>query len=364
MCVQSDNEHVYCMNNAHDGHSWRQQPADHFTANCGGADQPDCVCWPKNKDNVCWAYGRDDAAGPTLDNKPAPRHVRILSMKDDGSVVKISFQGEEKQGMLKVGNYNAFMQDAEGCRAITPVKYRVFVRCLGCSTEETEFHTKDGAQFNGVMTIAKMGQATRSQYTYEAWFKSPLAGKLRREIFGGASSGLTLVNEGAVPCMHDVGAGIVAGGKKESGYQLHAGSTDKWSSVCFNSDTFYHVAVTKDVDGVTKVYVNGRDVTAEGHKLDDVSDSTLATTLGGGFADGGQLFNVRIWDFARTQNELYQDAFVTRVEAMSHINGLAHWWPLTDDLRDLITGVPLQGAEVRYAPIWCADLELSGMRGC
>jgi len=364
MCVQSDNEHVYCMNNAHDAHSWRQQPADHFTANCGGEGQPDCVCWPKNKDNVCWAYGREDASGPTLDNKPAPRHVRILSMKDDGSVVKISFQGEEKQGMLKVGNYNAFMQDAEVCRAVTPVKYRVFVRCLGCSTEETEFHTKDGAQFNGVMTIAKMGQATRSTFTYEAWFKSPLAGKLRREIFGGASSGLTLVNEGAVPCMHDVGQGILAGGKKASGYQLHAGSTDKWSSVCFNSDTFYHVAVTKDVDGVTKVYVNGRDVTADGHKLDDVSDSTLATTFGGGFADGGQLFNVRIWDFARTQNELYQDAFVTRVEAMSHVNGLAHWWPLTDDLRDLMTGVPLQGAEVRYAPIWCADLELSGMRGC
>jgi len=107
--------------------------------------------------------------------------VRILSMKDDGSVVKISFQGEEKTGTLKVGNYNAFMQDAEGCRAITPVKYRVYVRCLGCSTEETEFHTKDGAQFNGVMTIGHMGQNVRSTYTYEAWFKSPLAGKLRRE---------------------------------------------------------------------------------------------------------------------------------------------------------------------------------------
>ena len=78
--------------------------------------------------------------------------MRILSMKDDGSVVKISFQGEEKTGTLKVGNYNVFMQDAEGCRAITPVKYRVYVRCLGCSTEETEFHTKNGAQFNGAMT--------------------------------------------------------------------------------------------------------------------------------------------------------------------------------------------------------------------
>ena len=75
--------------------------------------------------NLCWAWNREDASGPSLDNKEAPKHVRILSMKDDGSVVKISFQGEEKTGTLKVGNYNSFMQDAEGCRAITPVKYRV-----------------------------------------------------------------------------------------------------------------------------------------------------------------------------------------------------------------------------------------------
>jgi len=198
--------------------------------------QPACACWPKNKENLCWAYDAPIKNSHSLENVEAPRHVRILSMKDDGSVVKISFQGEEKTGTLKVGNYNVFMQDAEGCRAITPVKYRVYVRCLGCSTEETEFHTKDGAQFNGV-TMGHMGHTgSRSEHTYEAWFRSPLVGKLRREIFGGASNGLTLVNEDAVPCMHDVS---VAGGgnKKESGYQLHAGSTGIWSSVCFDADT-------------------------------------------------------------------------------------------------------------------------------
>merc|ERR1719498_2371267 len=115
------------------------------------------------------------------------------------------------------------------------------------TSEGTEFHTKDGAQFNARMRMGRMGTATRTQYTYEAWFKSPLAGKLRREIFGGASSGLTHVNENAVPCMHDVGHGIVNGGKKESGYQLHAGSTDKWSAQCFDADTWYHVAVTRDL---------------------------------------------------------------------------------------------------------------------
>jgi len=363
MCIQSDEEHVYCMNNAHGKHSWRQQPAKQFTVNCGGKDQPACDCWPKNKENLCWAWDREDKHGVTLENVHAPRHVRILSMKDDGSVVKISFQGEVKSGTLKVGNYNAFMQDAEGCRAITAVKYRVYVRCMGCSTEETEFHTKDGAQFNSVMTIGKMGSTTRSEYTYEAWFRSPLVGKLRREIFGGASSGLTLVNEGAVPCLHDVGE-MGGAGKKESGYQLHAGSTGKWSAVCFNPDTFYHVAVTRDHSGVVKIYVNGKENGVEGHNIDTNAESTLSSTFGGGFTDGGQLFNVRIWSFARTQNELYQDAFVTRMEAMSHVNGLDHWWPLTDDLKDIMTGVPLTGAEVRYAPIWCSDLEASGMRGC
>jgi hypothetical protein len=364
MCVQSGDEFVYCMNNGHGGHSWRQQPASHFTVNCGGEGQPECECWPKNKENVCWAYQREDASGPTLENKPAPRHVRILSMKDDGSVVKISFQGEEHAGRLRVGNYNAFMQDAEGCRAITPVKYRVYVRCLGCSTEEGEFHTKDGAQFNSVMTIGKMATKTRSEYTYEAWFKSPLLGKLPREIFGGASSGLTLQNVGAVPCLHEAGTGIARGGFEESGYQLHVGGTDKWGTVCFSANTWYHVAATKGKDGVVRLYANGRDVTAKGHEVTALGESTLSSTFGGGFGDGGQLFNVRIWDHARTPNELYQDAFVVSASRMSHMNGLDHWWPLADDIKDVQTGMPLQGAEVRYSPVWCSDLEASGMRGC
>lgn len=102
-------------------------------------------------------------------------------------------------------------------------------------------------------------------------------GKLRREIFGGASNGLTLVNEGAVPCMHDVS---VAGGgnKKESGYQLHAGSTGIWSSVCFDADTYYHVAVPRGNIGKVTMFVNGRDVGAEGHNIEETSDSVLSTS--------------------------------------------------------------------------------------
>jgi hypothetical protein len=363
MCIQSDNQHVYCMNNKDGGHSWRRQPVSHFTALCGGKGRPECECWPKKKSEVCWAYS-ESATGPTQENVEAPDHIKIRSMKDDGSVVKISFQGEEKEGILRVGNYNAFVQDAEGCRAITAVRYRVYVRCLGCSsTNETDFHTKDGMHFLEKMHIGRMPVTSRTQYTYEAWFKSPLDGRLRREIFGGASTGFTLVNEGAVKCRHDVGVGI-AHGQKQSGYQLHVGSTDKYSSLCFEPDTFYHVAVSRDNVGVVRIYVNGKDVTAQGHRIDQSEESTLASTFGGGFTDGGQLFNVRIWNYARTQVQLYQDAFVTSIDAMSDIAGLAHWWPLSKDLKDVITGVPLTGPEVRYAPVWCSDLEASGMCGC
>ena len=84
-------------------------------------------------------------------------------MEEDGSVVKISSQGQEKSGNLKVANYISFMQDAEGCRAITPVQYRVNVRCMGCSTsEDGDSHVFDGVQVNGKMTIGHMAVKTRT----------------------------------------------------------------------------------------------------------------------------------------------------------------------------------------------------------
>jgi len=380
MCIQSDSEHVYCMNNAGGNHSWRRQPVSHFGGLCGdGSDgRPECECWPgtarglsaqrqaaaDNKWPACFDYTKD-ADGPTAENVPAPKHVRIMSMKSDGSVVKVSFQGEEKTGILRVGNYNSFLQNAEGCRAIESVQYRVYVRCMGCATIKTEFHTKDGARFNGGMRIGHMGKATFSAYTYEAWFKSPLEGRLPREIFGGATTGFTLLNDASVPCMHNVGAGIVAGGKKERGYQIHAGSTKEYGSVCFDENTWYHVAVTRDGSEV-KVYVNGKDVTeVPEHPLSStVGDSKLSSSFGAGFGDGGQLFNVRIWDHARKPHELIQEAFVSSPDSISDTAGLKHWWPLVDATTDVMTNSPLTGPEVQYAPIWCSELEKSGMRGC
>lgn len=353
MCVQSDDDKVYCMHNGDDKHTWRVQPAAHFAALCGREGQPTCECWPHEEglSNLCFTAEH-------ADNKPAPRHVTIHSLEEDGSVVKISFRGEEKRGTLRVGNYGGFL-DGVGCGAVTPVSYRVYVRCLGCTTERSDFHSKDGAQFNAPMTMAHPGKKIRATYTYEAWFKSPLEGTFRREIFGGAKTGLVLVNENKVACQrHGDGA------NEKTKYQLHAGNTNAYSSTCFQSNMFYHVAVTRDREGEVKIYVNGHEVSSVPDGDETKEESSLSNSLGGGFTDGGQLFNVRIWDIARTGGELLEYSAVTNADLMDTEAGLAHWWPLTGDTKDLMTGTSLQGKDVRYAPIWCADLEATGMRVC
>jgi len=167
-----------------------------------------------------------------------------------------------------------------------------------------------------------------------------------------------------VPCLHDVGPGYMKSSTKTEGYQLHVGGSDKYGALCFEADTWYFIAVTKNLAGEVQVFVNGRDMTTDGHKISSNAESTLEPSIGGGFIDGGQLFNLRIWDYARTQLELYTDAFSTRFEDLqTSSNGLAHWWPLTHDMKDQITGAPLSGPEVRFKPVWWSDLEISGMRG-
>jgi hypothetical protein len=368
MCVQADNDHVYCMSNHDDDptddipakHSWRQQPTSHFAALCNKPGMPKCDCWPfeEGLDHVCFAYGKD-AKGPAAKNLPAPRHVTVHSLEEDGSVVKVSFRGEEKAGVLRVGPYGSFL-DGVGCGAVTPVKYRVFVRCLGCVTERSDFHTKDGAQFNGVMHMGHFSKADNQEhdeYTYEAWFRSPLKGKFRREIFGGANSGFTLVNENH-------------GGECAEGtsYRVHVGNSNVYSKVCFEPNLMYHVAVTKSHKHGVHVYVNGQDSTfRDEHGV--VGASKLFNSFGGGFTDGGQLFNVRIWKIERSAEELRTNAAITAEEHLSGGKaveaGLKHWWPLTDSIQDIVTGSLLTGEEdVRYAQIWCSDLEATGMRVC
>merc|ERR1719213_281442 len=106
----------------------------------------------------------------------------------------------------------------------------------------------------------------------------------------------------------------------------------------------YHIAVTKHQEHGIIVYVNGVDVTFTDPQ-GVLTKSHLLRTFGGGFTDGGQLFNVRIWDYARAITDLLADAAVTNPDSLSTDDkGLAHWWPLTDNIQDLVTGSPLTGA--------------------
>jgi hypothetical protein len=364
MCVQADNDHVYCTSNHNGEHSWRQQPTTHFAALCGKGGVGACDCWPYEEglEHVCFAHS-EGATGHAAKNVLAPRHVTIHSLEEDGSVVKVSFRGEEKKGVLRVGNYGSFL-DGVGCGAVTPVKYQVFVRCLGCVTERTDFHTKDGAQFTGAMTMGKRNKAVQDgleEYTYEAWFRSPLEGKFRRELFGGITGGLVLTNEGKAECKGYGGSNFEA-----TSYQLHAGNTNVYSNICFRKGAMYHVAITKASDSRKHpgihVYVNGEESTARGNE--QITASHLSSSFGGGFQDGGQLFNVRIWNHARSIVDIMASSAVTNPDLLEKDDGLLHWWPLTDSIQDVVTGSPLAGAEVRYSPIWCSDLEATGMRVC
>lgn len=366
MCIQSDDEFVYCMNNNGDGHRWRRQPVSHFSALCGGEGQPDCVCWPAAKTGAehkfgddlnstkaaCWVYDDENPTGPAADNVPVSlSDVNIQPLKTDGSVVKITFKGKVKRDTLRIGNYNSFLNNGEGCRAIGPVQYRAYVRCTGCVTHKEEFHSKDVYALQSQMTIPKYSENDLSSFTYEAWFKSPLTGFKKREIFGG-ENGFLLTHKGG-DC-----------------YRIHAGATVEYSSVCFDANTWYHVAITRDASHnhnhgpKVTVWVNGQPKTKKKETHNPSDTSTLSKTFGGGFGDGGQLFNVRIWNHARTRTELMDNAFVTSPTAMNDQGGLVAWWPLEKNMQDVVTTQSLQGEDTRYAMVFCSELEKSGMRGC
>jgi hypothetical protein len=79
---------------------------------------------------------------------------------------------------------------------------------------------------------------------------------------------------------------------------------------CCDEDTWYVIAVTKNLDGEVQVFV---DMTVEGAQ----------TSCG---IDGGQRFDARIWSYARTQLELCTDAFATKFQDLQiDVNGLVHW---------------------------------------
>ena len=69
----------------------------------------------------------------------------------DGSVVKISFP--TYHDMLKVGNLDAFYNQAGGCDAGGPVKYRTYIRATGGTAHS-------GAYGGGWTFVNEAGRST------------------------------------------------------------------------------------------------------------------------------------------------------------------------------------------------------------
>lgn len=111
MGVQADEDYWYTHNNHRSPHSdagshtWLRQSANYL--------QPG-VC------KECWGH-------PGNGNEYNP-DATIESLEQDGSVVKISFPTDKT--MLKVGNLDAFYNQAGGCDAPHDVIYRVYVRSM------------------------------------------------------------------------------------------------------------------------------------------------------------------------------------------------------------------------------------------
>jgi len=83
-------------------------------------------------------------------------------------------------------------------------------------------------QFTGPMSMGMLGKSSRAEYSSEDWFSYPWAGKFHRELFGGATSGLVLLNKANAECQR-----YGDGSNEHTTYQLHAGNTNVYSTTCF-----------------------------------------------------------------------------------------------------------------------------------
>ena len=112
MGVQADSHYWYTFNNHAGKHTWIQQPASYLVPGaCRG-----CWGWPGNGNSL-------DTKGVIVSELMAGS---IGGTNGDGSVVKVHFP--TYHDFLKVGNLDAFYNQAGGCDASSDVKYRVYIR--------------------------------------------------------------------------------------------------------------------------------------------------------------------------------------------------------------------------------------------
>lgn len=98
----------------------------------------------------------------------------------------------------------------------------------------------------------------------------------------------------------------------------------------FSTDTWYHVAIVYNSDGTVTAYLDGEEVDSIDYTSDITFDS-IPFRLGNSSDNNeyfdGEISEVRIWDVARTQQEI-QDNMNSRLNGDE--SGLVAYYPLDD----------------------------------
>lgn len=151
-------------------------------------------------------------------------------------------------------------------------------------------------------------------YTKEAWVKRSAGNRSNNIISGSGGS-------------HAFWA------PSSQGFKLSAGHNNSWYSVqdseALAEDTWYHVAVTYDGSSEMKLYKNGVLVdSATG--INPLADGIAAYigSYNGGNVWGGEIDEVRIWNVARTEEEISENYNQTLTDSET---GLVGYWNFDGD---------------------------------
>lgn len=206
------------------------------------------------------------------------------------------------------------------------------------------FEIINAPTFTNSMTM-NLTQTNFTTLTFEAWIYGNLSGNSRREIFGGTGMGFYLLNEGC----SSLTDGYVAGtGTTVSGYCLHMGFSNTFGNTGFRNNTWTHVAVTQNSSGLVTMYYNGIPSTTNTNSIWSGTES-ISNSLGGGLI-GGKMMNVRIWNVARTRDQINNYKNITILNQIDTTTGLIVWYPLQTDTKDLITNTYLGGGNMVFTP--------------
>lgn len=165
---------------------------------------------------------------------------------------------------------------------------------------------------NSTQIVSTAAKITTSSFTFEGWFKiTAFTGE--NQVFGqyqGGHAGRTIV------AMRSNKAGFFVGGTWVSG------------TATLPSNTWTHIAVTRNGSTGT-IYING--VFDKSGTVPTNALPSAGVTIGGiniynsGFR--GKIADVRAWNYARTQPEIYADMYSRRDGTES---GLVGYWPVND----------------------------------